>query len=77
MRFCEAAGSRVPPFFRVQAVFDELCAMLDPGVAPFQPKKGKSNVIMFVGLQGSGRRLQHTDTCAQHDPHTAALVSRA
>ena len=26
--------------------------MLDPGKAAFVPKKGKPNVIMFVGLQG-------------------------
>jgi signal recognition particle subunit SRP54 len=38
-----------------KAVFDELCALLDPGVKPFKPTKGKSNVIMFVGLQGSGK----------------------
>eukprot|EP01098_Paradermamoeba_levis_P010183 TRINITY_DN4278_c0_g1_i1.p1 TRINITY_DN4278_c0_g1~~TRINITY_DN4278_c0_g1_i1.p1 ORF type:complete len:485 (-),score=171.84 TRINITY_DN4278_c0_g1_i1:53-1507(-) len=37
------------------AVFDELCALLDSGSKPFQPKKGKSNVLMFVGLQGSGK----------------------
>jgi len=30
-------------------VFDELCALLDPGSEPFKPVKGKSNVIMFVG----------------------------
>ena len=28
---------------------------MDPGVKPFQPVKGKCNVIMFVGLQGSGK----------------------
>eukprot|EP01111_Echinosteliopsis_oligospora_P006721 TRINITY_DN2104_c0_g1_i2.p1 TRINITY_DN2104_c0_g1~~TRINITY_DN2104_c0_g1_i2.p1 ORF type:complete len:207 (+),score=67.67 TRINITY_DN2104_c0_g1_i2:80-700(+) len=38
-----------------QVVFDELCALLDPGVKPFKPVKGKSNIIMFVGLQGSGK----------------------
>lgn len=26
--------------------------MLDPGKPAFVPKKGKPNVIMFVGLQG-------------------------
>lgn len=34
---------------------------MDPGVKPFQPIKGKSNVIMFVGLQGSGK----TTTCTK------------
>lgn len=38
-----------------QAVFDELCNLLDPGVKPFKPIKGKANVVMFVGLQGSGK----------------------
>ena len=26
--------------------------MLDPGKPAFTPKKGKPNVVMFVGLQG-------------------------
>lgn len=38
-----------------RAVFDELCTMLDPGIKPFQPKRGQSNVFMFVGLQGAGK----------------------
>jgi len=38
-----------------QAVFDELCSLLDPGKKPFKPQKGKPNVFMFVGLQGSGK----------------------
>jgi|SaaInlStandDraft_6_1057023.scaffolds.fasta_scaffold17230_1 signal recognition particle subunit SRP54 len=42
-------------------VFNELVSMLDPGVEPFRPKKGKPNVIMFVGLQGSGK----TTTCTK------------
>ncbi|XBI20451.1 hypothetical protein VPH35_061745 [Triticum aestivum] len=33
-------------------VFTELCNMLDPGTPVFTPKKGKPNVVMFVGLQG-------------------------
>lgn len=44
-----------------QAVFKELEKLVDPGVKPFQPKKGKANVIMFVGLQGSGK----TTTCTK------------
>jgi hypothetical protein len=39
------------PFFGGQAVFDELCEMLNPQKKPYVPKKGKPNVIMFVGLQ--------------------------
>ncbi|KAJ1973866.1 Signal recognition particle [Dimargaris xerosporica] len=44
-----------------KAVYDELCRLVDPGVEPYRPKKGKSNVIMFVGLQGSGK----TTTCTK------------
>ena len=42
-------------------VFKELCKLLDPDVEPWQPTKGKPNVIMFVGLQGSGK----TTTCTK------------
>ena len=39
-----------------------LCLQLvDPGVKAWQPTKGKCNVIMFVGLQGSGK----TTTCTK------------
>ena len=34
-----------------KAVLDELVALVDPGVETWKPKKGKPNVIMFVGLQ--------------------------
>ncbi|CAN0164893.1 unnamed protein product [Discosporangium mesarthrocarpum] len=34
-----------------KTVMDELTAMLDPKTSPYKMKKGKSNVIMFVGLQ--------------------------
>merc|ERR1739838_1098712 len=44
-----------------QAVFTELVKLVDPRVKPYQPKKGKCNVIMFVGLQGSGK----TTTCTK------------
>lgn len=33
--------------------------MLDPGKPAFTPKKGKTNVVMFVGLQGM-LRYRHT-----------------
>ena len=36
----------------LQAVFNELCTILDPGKPAFTPKKGKTSVVMFVGLQG-------------------------
>jgi len=38
-----------------QAIFDELCNVLDPGTPSFTPQKGKTSVIMFVGLQGAYR----------------------
>lgn len=44
-----------------EAVIDELCHLVDPGVTPYKPKKGSSNVFMFVGLQGSGK----TTTCSK------------
>lgn len=40
---------------------DELTRLVDPGIEPWKPKKGKANVIMFVGLQGSGK----TTTCTK------------
>ncbi|KAG2371004.1 Signal recognition particle protein [Vigna angularis] len=45
-----------------QAVFNELCKILDPGKPSFTPKKGKTSVVMFVGLQGSGK----TTTCTKY-----------
>ncbi|XP_014249055.1 signal recognition particle 54 kDa protein [Cimex lectularius] len=43
------------------AVYRELIKLVDPGVKAFQPTKGRANVIMFVGLQGSGK----TTTCTK------------
>ncbi|KAG8372511.1 hypothetical protein BUALT_Bualt12G0073800 [Buddleja alternifolia] len=45
-----------------QAIFNELCKILDPGKPAFTLKKGKSSVVMFVGLQGSGK----TTTCTKY-----------
>ena len=39
----------------------QLPQLIDPGVKAWTPSKGKSNVIMFVGLQGSGK----TTTCSK------------
>ena len=37
----------------LQAVFDELCSILDGGdPKKTELRKGKTNVVMFVGLQG-------------------------
>ena len=43
-----------------KALFDELCNLVDGQTEPFKPKKGRSNVIMFVGLQGSGKTTSCT-----------------
>lgn len=50
-----------------KAVFDELCDMLDSGIDPkkIELKKGKAAVVMFVGLQGSGK----TTTCTKYAYH--------
>jgi signal recognition particle subunit SRP54 len=44
-----------------KAVFDALVNIVNPHQTPYNPKKGKSNVIMFVGLQGAGK----TTTCTK------------
>lgn len=43
-----------------KTVFDELCNLVDCETQPFQPKKKKQNIIMFVGLQGSGKTTSCT-----------------
>ncbi|KAL0071350.1 Signal recognition particle [Marasmius tenuissimus] len=48
-----------------RAVFDELVSLVDPGVEPYKPKKGQSNIIMAVGLQGNGK----TTTCTKLAVH--------
>lgn len=48
-----------------KAVFDELVKLVDPHAEPFKPKKGNSNIIMFVGLQGAGK----TTTCTKLARH--------
>ena len=50
-----------------QAVFKELVTLVDPGTTPYQPKRGRANVIMTVGLQGAGK----TTTCAKLARHYA------
>ncbi|KGG51220.1 signal recognition particle protein [Mitosporidium daphniae] len=42
------------------AVIDELCSLIDPGIPPWQPRRGHRNVVMFVGLQGSGKTTSCT-----------------
>nr|CAH7750850.1 unnamed protein product [Callosobruchus chinensis] len=64
--FDEMAGGLNKRRMIQSAVFKELMKIIhfqlvDPGVKPYQPVKGKPNIIMFVGLQGSGK----TTTCTK------------
>ena len=43
-----------------KSVFTELIKLVDPGVLPYKPQKGRPNIIMFVGLQGSGKTTSCT-----------------
>lgn len=56
-----------------QAVFDHLVQLVDPHAEPYKPKKGKSNVIMFVGLQGAGK----TTSCTKLAKHYASRGFKA
>lgn len=47
--------------------------LVDPGVKAWTPTKGKNNVIMFVGLQGSGK----TTTCSKVLSLTHLHINRA
>ncbi|PQQ04995.1 Signal recognition particle 54 kDa protein 3 [Prunus yedoensis var. nudiflora] len=40
--------------------------MLDPGKPSFPPKKGKPSVVMFSGLQGSGKTTTRTKYAYYH-----------
>lgn len=44
-----------------QSVYKELVKLCDPDKEAYKPKKKKSNVLMFVGLQGAGK----TTTCTK------------
>ncbi|GMS96308.1 hypothetical protein PENTCL1PPCAC_18483 [Pristionchus entomophagus] len=61
MNFDEMVGGVNKRRLIQKTVFQELLKLLDPGVQQFVPQKGKPNVIMFVGLQGSGK----TTTCTK------------
>lgn len=43
-----------------KAVMDELRRLVDPGVVAWQPKKGRVNILMMVGLQGAGKTTTTT-----------------
>mmetsp|Transcript_15916 Transcript_15916/g.28334 ORF Transcript_15916/g.28334 Transcript_15916/m.28334 type:complete len:536 (-) Transcript_15916:187-1794(-) len=38
-----------------RGVYDELVRLVSPSSEPYSPKRGRANVFMFVGLQGSGK----------------------
>lgn len=59
--FEEMAGGLNKRRMIQSSVYKELVKLVDPGVKAWQPTKGKPNVIMFVGLQGSGK----TTTCTK------------
>lgn len=48
-----------------RTVVEELTSMLESENKPYEFKKGKPNVVMFVGLQGSGK----TTTCTKFAYH--------
>ncbi|WAR20315.1 SRP54-like protein [Mya arenaria] len=59
--FDEMAGGLNKRRMIQSSVYKELVKLVDPGVKAWQPTKGRNNVIMFVGLQGSGK----TTTCTK------------
>lgn len=57
-----------------KTVYDELVALVDPGQdaqPSFQPKKGKTQIIMAVGLQGAGK----TTSCTKVRACAASIAS--
>ena len=52
------------PRTRGRFVFEELVSMLSPAKKPFKPEKGKTNIVMFVGLQAP-RGEPGTHPCVQ------------
>ena len=49
-----------------KTLFDEIVKILDPGVIPFKPRINKSNIIMLVGLQGSGKTTTVTKLASHY-----------
>lgn len=56
----EQEGGNLRIFIKTE-VIKELTGLLKVDKVPFEPKRGKTNIIMFVGLQGSGK----TTTCSK------------
>ena len=64
LKSMEAEGANIRNTIKSEVV-KELTSLLEAKRKPFVPKKGKVNVVMFVGLQGSGK----TTTCAKYAHH--------
>lgn len=60
----EAAGTNRRKMIQ-KTVMEELARMLNPDQKPYEMKKGKPNIVMFVGLQGAGK----TTTIAKFANH--------
>ena len=60
----ESAGTNRQKLIR-RAIIDELVRMVGAGRAPYKLKKGKPNVVMFVGLQVRERRPAQSKPCAR------------
>lgn len=59
-----AAGTNRRKFVQ-KCVCEELTKLMTPDKKPVKPQKGKAMVVMFVGLQGSGK----TTTCTKYAVH--------
>jgi len=59
-----ASGTNRRRFIQ-RCVCDELTQLMTPDRKPFKPQKGKCSVVMFVGLQGSGK----TTSCTKYAVH--------
>jgi len=72
----DAAGGLNKRKIVQQAVFNAVRKIVDPGVKPFVPRKNAPNVIMFVGLQGSGKTTSCTKYAAywQRKGYKTALL---
>ena len=59
-----------------KSVYDSMHNMLDAGTKPYQPRKGKVSIIMFIGMQGAGKTTSCTKYAAyyQKKGYKVALV---
>ncbi len=50
--------------------------LIDPGTKAWTPTKGKPNIIMFVGLQGSGKTTTCTKVSKQNNKRISFIISK-